>query len=146
VRQVFVLVLASVLLAGCGGGGGKRLSRQEYASKADAVCSRYNREITAIKQPSDLAGLGKSLDKLLVSFDRAVADLHRLKPPQSERATADQWVAQIETLESDLKSIRDNAKSKDAQGVQAAGRMAQEHNRRGNALAAKLGMKVCSKG
>jgi hypothetical protein len=146
VRQAsfLALTLALVLAAGCG--GGKRLSRQQYASKADAICSRYNREITALKQPSDLAGLGKSLDKLLASFDRAINDLRGLKPPQNEQATADRWVAQVETLESDLKTIRDRAKKNDLQGVQAAGRKAQGHNSRGNALAKQLGMKVCAQG
>jgi hypothetical protein len=145
VRRASFLLLALAFAAGCGGGGGKRLSREEYASKADAICSGYNREITALKQPASLTELGKSLDQLLASFDRAVKDLHRLKPPQSEQATAARWLAQIETLESDLKVIRDKAKSNDLQGVQAAGRKAQQHNRRGNELAGKLGTTVCSK-
>jgi hypothetical protein len=147
VRQAsfLALTLALVVAAGCGGGS-KRLSRQQYASKADAICSRYNREITALKQPSDLAGLGRSLDKLLESFDRAIKDLKGLKPPQNEQATADRWIAQIETLESDLKTIRDRAKSNDLQGVQAAGRKAQGHNRRGNELAKQLGTTACAQG
>jgi hypothetical protein len=144
VHRAFFVLLALAVAAGCGGSG-KRLSRQEYASKADAICSGYNREITAIKQPSSLAGLGKSLDQLLVSFDRALKNLHRLKPPQNEQATADRWLAQIEALEKDLKAIRDRAKSNDLQGVQGVGRKAQQDNGRGNELAGKLGMTVCSK-
>jgi hypothetical protein len=145
-RASLLVVALAVVLTGCGGGGGERLSRQQYASKADAICTRYNREITALKQPSSLADLGKSLDKLLQSFDRASKDLGALMPPENEQATADKWVAQIKTLESDLKAIRDNAKSNDMQGVQAAGQKAQQHNGRSNALAKQLGMKVCAKG
>jgi hypothetical protein len=146
VRRASLVLLVLAVAAGCGGGGGKRLSRQEFASKADAICSGYNRELTALKQPSSVAELGTSLDHLLVSFERARKDLSRLKPPENEQATVDQWLAQLEILEGDLKAVRDKAKSNDVPGVQAAGRKGVEDNRRRNRLAAKLGMTVCSQG
>jgi hypothetical protein len=147
VRQASLLAVALVVVvaAGCGGGD-KRLSRQQYASKADSVCTRYNRQIRAVQRPSSLPDLGRSIDKLLPSFERALADLRRLKPPESEQATATRWLAQVDRLEGDLKAVRDQAKRNDLQGVQAAGQRGARDNDRGNALAAKLGMTVCSKG
>jgi hypothetical protein len=147
VRQASLLAVALVvvLAVGCGGGD-KRLSRQQYASQADAVCSKYNREIRAIQRPSSLPDLGRSIDKLLPSFARAIADLHRLKPPENEQATATRWLADIDKLKGDLKAVRNRAKRNDLPGVQAAGQKGARDNDRGNALAAQLGMTVCSKG
>jgi hypothetical protein len=147
VRQASLLALALTIVAAAGcGGGDKRLSRQQYASQADAVCSRYNREISAVERPSSLPALGESIDKLLPSFDRALKDLHRLKPPESEQATSTRWLAEVDSLKGDLKAVRDRAKKNDLPGVQSAGQKGARDNDQGNALAAKLGMTVCSKG
>jgi hypothetical protein len=93
-------VLVTLLAAGCGSGGGSsngsgggdRLSRSDYAAKADA------------------------------------------------------WLAQSEVLKHDLQEMRDKAKAKDLKGVQEAFARASANDKQGNRLAAKLGMKVCSKG
>ena len=61
------------------------------------------------------------------------------------REFADQWLAQVENLKGDLKEIRDKAKSKDMQGVQAVVPQATQHNKKANQLATQLGMTVCSK-
>ena len=42
--------------------------------------------------------------------------------------------------------MRDKAKAKDLKGVQEAFARASANDKQGNRLAAKLGMKVCSKG
>ncbi|MDX6401541.1 MAG: hypothetical protein QOF27_2147 [Gaiellaceae bacterium] len=138
--------MALVLLPGCGGGGGggTPLTKEEYASKADAICGKYNQQTKSLGNPSNLSGLAKVADKTLSILDKAIADLKKLKPPASEKATADQWMTQVENLKSDLAEIRDKAKANDTPGVQAVLPKAQDHNSKSNELASRLGMSVCN--
>ncbi len=144
-RRAVFLVLALVLLAGCGGGGSKRLSREEYISKADGICGKYNQQTKALANPSNLTELAAVADKTLPILDNALKDLRKLKPPVDEQATVDKWLDQVANLKGDLKDIRDKAKSNDMRGVQAVVPKAQEHNNRSNQLATQLGLKVCNK-
>lgn len=143
--MVPVVVLLIAVGAGCGGGS-KALSRQEYASKADAICGKYNEQVKAFAHPSNLADLAKATDKALPILDRAMVDLRKLKPPKDEEKIVGQWLGQVENLKGDLLEIRDKAKNNDLQGVQAVVPKAQDHNKRSNELAAELGMSVCNKG
>lgn len=143
-RQATFLILAIVLAAGCGGGGGERLTKQEYASKADAICAKYNREVKKLDNPTNLSELARVADQTLPFLDAAISKLEKLSPPASEQAKADQWLSQVENLKEDLAEIRDRAKDKNMQAVQAVVPKAEEHNRRSNALATELGMTVCN--
>jgi hypothetical protein len=139
-------VLAIALLAGCGGngGGGERLSREEYASQADEICGKYNKQVKALENPSNLSELATVSDKSIPILENAIRDLRELKPPADEQATADEWLDRVETLKGDLEKIRDRAKDDDLEGVEAVVPVAQEHNDRSNELATQLGMHVCN--
>lgn len=146
-RRASLLLLTVLLAAGCGGGGGssERLTRADYASKADAICGKYNQQTKALANPSSLSDLADVADKTLPILDNALNELRDLKPPTSEQATADQWLAEVEKLKGDLKEIRDKANDNDMKGVQAVVPKATEHNNRANQLATELGMTVCNK-
>jgi chromosome segregation ATPase len=145
VRQALFLLMAIALVAGCGGGGGgTRLTKEEYASKADAICGKYNRQVTDLSNPQNLSELEKVADQTLSILANAITDLKKLNPPASEQAKADQWLSQVENLKEDLTEIRDGAKDQDMKAVQAVLPKAEEHNRRSNALATELGMTVCN--
>jgi hypothetical protein len=146
VRRASILLLTVVVAAGCGGNaGGKRLTREEYAQKADAICAKYNEQTRKLQNPTSLSELAKVADDTLPILDSAVSDLRKLKPPSDEQPTADQWLGQIENLKGDLQEIRDKAKSNDMQGVQAVVPKATQHNAKANQLATQLGMNTCNK-
>ncbi|HEY8776166.1 MAG TPA: hypothetical protein VIM33_06745 [Gaiellaceae bacterium] len=145
-RRALPIALAlAFLLPGCGGGSGKPLTKAEYASKADAICGKYNEQITSFANPKNLSDLAKVSDKTLSILDQAIGDLSKLQPPASEKALSDQWLAQVGNLRDDLQEIRDKAKADDIQGVQAVVPKATDHNSKSNALASQLGMSVCNK-
>jgi hypothetical protein len=137
--------LAVAVLPGCGGGGGKALTKEEYAAKADAICAKYNQQTKSIGNPANLSDLAKVADRTLPILDNAISDLSKLTPPASEKAIADQWLEQVKNLKNDLGEIRDKAKANDMQGVQGVVPKAQDHNSKSNALASQLGMSVCNK-
>jgi hypothetical protein len=146
VRRAALFVLAVVvLLPGCGDGNGTPLTKEEYASKADAICGKYNEQIKSFANPKNLSDLAKVADKTLPILDQAIGDLDKLQPPASQRALADQWLTQVRGLKGDLQEIRDKAKTGDMKGVQAVVPKATDHNAKSNELASQLGMSVCNK-
>ncbi len=145
-RRASLIALALVfLLPGCGGGSGKPLTKAEYASKADAICGKYNQQIKSFANPKNLSDLAKVADKTLPILDQAISDLSKLEPPASEKALSDQWLTQVKSLKDDLQEIRDKAKAGNMQGVQAVVPKATDHNAKSNTLAGQLGMSVCNK-
>jgi hypothetical protein len=145
-RRVTLIALALVfVLSSCGGGNGKALTKEEYASKADAICGKYNQQTKALATPKNPSDLAKLADDTLSILDQAIKDLGKLHPPASEKALSDQWLAQVKNLKGDLQEIRDKAKSGDMQAVQSVLPKAQEHNSQSNQLATQLGMSVCNK-
>lgn len=144
-RRAYALVLASVLLAGCGGSSGSRLTRDQYASKADAVCQKYKQKADALSSPKTLPELANLADRLLPLLRDARGELRALRPPAAEEATAKAWLDQFDVTIDDVEKIRDKAKAGDRAGVGAAAVPAQRHDQHANELAAQLEMTVCSK-
>jgi hypothetical protein len=147
VRRASPLLLAVALLAGCGGSGsgGRRLTRDDYAKQADAICSKYKQKTDALSRPATLPDLADVADQVLPLLDDARGELRALRPPQHEEATANAWLDEFDVIIDDVKKIRDEAKKNDRAAVQAAAAPALQHDQHANDLAAQLGMTVCSK-
>jgi hypothetical protein len=144
-RAALIALALVVLLPGCGGASGKPLTKENYASKADAICGKYNQQVKLLANPKNLSDLAKVADKTLPILDHAISDIRKLEPPASEKALSDQWLTQVRGLKDDLQEIRDKAKAGDMQGVRAVVPKATDHNSKSNALAGQLGMSVCNK-
>ena len=137
-------LLVAVLVAGCGGGGGARLSRTEYAKQADKICSTYNAKLNALPQPKSQAELAAFVGKAVPLVSDASDRLAELKPPQDEQRIADSWNRANSDIVRALQGLRDAAKAKDNAKMQtelAAGNKANAH---ANTLAKTLGMNACS--
>jgi hypothetical protein len=136
-----------VLLAfgtGCGSGGEKRLSKEEYARRADAVCGRYNAATRGLGSPTSMPALAKVAAASLPHLDRTIRDLRTLKAPEEEETAAGAWVRQLSLLRGDVVRIRDRARANDAKGVQSVVPAATRRNERFAQLATQLGMTVCN--
>ena len=107
------LVLTILVLAGCGGttgSGSPSRSREEYTSKADAICREYYRRTDAIVADT-FSELAPALDKVLPILDKALGEVHGLEPPESEQATVDQWLRLSDKVRADMKEMRDKARA-----------------------------------
>jgi hypothetical protein len=86
-RWILPLICSgAVLLAtGCGGsgsGGGDRLSKPEFRSRANQICRDLNR-----KEQPDLGATSKAgIDRNLARLDSALSDLARVNPPAADEA------------------------------------------------------------
>jgi hypothetical protein len=146
VRRASTLLLAIFVLGGCGSSGssGQRLTRDEYAKQADAICSKYKQKTDALSRPATLPDLANVADQVLPLLDDARGELRDLRPPQNEEATANAWLDEFDVIIDDVKKIRDAAKKNDGAAVQAAAGPALQHDRHSNDLASQLGMTVCN--
>jgi len=146
VRRASLLLLAIALAAGCGGSSsGQRLTREQYAAKADAICSKYKQKTDALSRPATLSELADVSDQVLPLLHDAQKELRRLRPPQNEEATANAWIDEFDVIVADVERIRDAARKKDTEAVQAAATPALQHDQHANNLATQLGMTVCNK-
>jgi hypothetical protein len=144
-RGLLALLLVVVLAGGCSGGGEKRLSREEFAQRADVVCRRTNRLTQPATTPTTMPGLARLAERSLPPLDRALRELRALRPPENEEPTVRAWLRQLRLLRAKAVRIRDRAQANDARGVQTAALAAQRVNDRFHELGSRLGMAVCSR-
>jgi len=139
-----LLVGACLLLAACGSGA-KGLSKEEYAKRADVICTRFTHQTAALGGASNLKELAALASKTLPVLDRAIADLRKLDPPQDEQALAHRWLATLGRLRNDVVRIRDRSRANDLAGVGAVVPAAKRDDTESNRLAGQLGTRVCKK-
>jgi len=135
------------VLAACAGGGSKRLSRADYAKRADAICARFNRQQPSLPSLQNVTTkqVARLADRTLPLLDRTIADLRLLAPPKDEQELVDRWLASLRRLRADAVRIRNRARANDLGGVAALVRPSQRDERDTEHLAARLGTSVCSK-
>jgi hypothetical protein len=144
VRRTLTALLCVLLLAACGSSS-NRLSREEYAKRADAICRNYNEKTKSLGTPTDPKGLVKLADRTLPLLDDAVAKLRKLRPPEDEQALSNRWLASLAQLRSDVVDIRASANANDLLGVAKLVPTARRHLAHSNLLATQLGTHVCNK-
>jgi transcriptional regulator with GAF, ATPase, and Fis domain len=143
-RSILAGAAVVVLAAGCG--GEKRLSREEYSKRADAICSKYNARIKALGQPGSIRALPRYVDRALPIARKGTEELRRLEPPKDEEKTANEWLDQNDSAVGALERLRDAAKHADRSGIQAALTEAAAANRAANRFARQLGLRICAQG
>jgi hypothetical protein len=141
-----VIALVVAVMPGCGGSGAQQLTKEQFASGADAICAKGNERQKELGTPTNVAELARAADKTREILDEAISEVGKLKPPPSEQAKVDQWLAQVRVLRDDLKQIRDKAEKNDVKGLRKIGAISKAHNAKANALATDLGMSVCNQG
>jgi len=144
-RRVVLAVAVAGLAAGCGGGGG-RLSKAEYAKRADAICTKYNAKLKAVARPTGISGLPAYVDRALPLARKGDDELRALRPPKDEEKTAKEWLDQNDSVVGSMERLRDAAKKSDRAGIQTALNEASAANRTANGLARRLGLSVCAQG
>lgn len=83
-----LLIVAAIVLGGCGGGG-DRLTKEEFAAKVNQLCLDNRKKTEALGAPKGTAATVKMLRKYNALFGKMVADLKKLRPPNDEQAAVD---------------------------------------------------------
>lgn len=132
-----VLALA---IAGCGGGGG--VSKSEYVSKADAICSKYNAKIKALGNP-DPSELGKFVGKGKALASQELAELKALDRPDELKKDLDEVYGILDQEIAKFDDLQAAAEKQDAAAITKAVGELDKLDKRSEVIAKKIGMKAC---
>lgn len=148
-RAFRLLVLpgcATVLLAGCGGGSGTRLSRADYVRQADAICARYDARQTQLGSPKSVADLVRFSAKLKPLQQSETKELRALKAPDALKDDADAAYDTFDASAEKLGQLGTAAKAGDTKQITDIANQGASLSRKASGLAGRLGLKVCGKG
>jgi hypothetical protein len=141
-----VAALGVVLAAGCGGGGGERLGRDEYAARADAVCREAVTERRGLPTPTAIADVPAYVERALPILDGARTQLRKLKPPKDLDVRVSDWFDALANERDALQDLGRAASDGDRKRVAELSAAAAENDRRARSLARAMGLVGCSNG
>ena len=139
------LLLAAVLTLGACGGDG-RLSQEEYQEKGNAICSKYERQIDAVPEPSggSAQDIVQYVTKVEPLAQKQVDEIRELEPPEDDQETHDEMIREAERT---LDAIRDLGKAAEANDPASAREAVEQGESAGDnadALAEQLGLDACA--
>jgi acyl-CoA reductase-like NAD-dependent aldehyde dehydrogenase len=150
-----VAVLA-VAAAGCGGGGGEPLSKQELIKRGDAICTKYRKKNQQLndeapaKNPTDPSATDAQvkasapiLEKLADNLRAARDEFAALEPPADVESDWQNTLDDIDHLASKLDDAAAAARQLDRQRVVNEYGEILRLNRRISTFEADYGFKVC---
>ena len=137
---VALVALVASVLAACGDGG-KKLSPQEYISKADAICksANANRPRTPIGRATQ-----KDAERAADFRESLRKQLNDLKPPSALAGRVSEYDALTKQIVSGVRKEGEQLKRKDFRAVLASQLDVSQLVNRRSKLATQIGFKVCS--
>jgi hypothetical protein len=100
-------IFSLIVLAGCGGKG-KPLTHAQFAAKANALCSEYNKKIAVLPEPKSLKEGASMIEEMIPIYEKLVSDVKKLNPPVDEAAKVKRVIA---LGEEQLSLLKDYAKA-----------------------------------
>jgi hypothetical protein len=135
-------LIASVLVAGCGGGDSGS-SSADFVADGNQICKEDNAKFRALEKSGSPADVRDFLDKLVPLLDEDLARLKGLTPPSDKADVYDAWISDLEqTTESAHKA--QGASSSDAATAMLKGNLAID--KQADAKAKELGLDECLTG
>ena len=147
--RVSVAALAGVLVllsAGCGGGDGERLSKEEFQTQANAICAKYQKQIDAIGAPSSLDEIPDLISQILPILNKEIDEISALDPPEELQSDFDKMLAATDRTKAAADDLSEAAKAGDQAGVQQALEEGNAASKEADDLAANLGLQDCNTG
>jgi hypothetical protein len=137
-----LLLSVLLLVAGCGGG----LSKKELVAKADAICTRVNKQVAKEPDPKTTKDLERLAKRTVEISDPALDDMDALKPPSDLESDFKKFVAILRKQRDLTKEIGAAAGKGDTAAIQKVGAKAQKAQDEYRRLTGKIGFKECGGG
>jgi len=138
------IIAAAAALAGCAGEADERLSREEFAEQATAICARAEERLSALREPENVAEVeGYARDAQAITQE-GVDDLGGLEPPEELEEAFARYLQQADEVVALLGELEDAAAAGDeAEARRLSARIAQAAEARAAAEAA--GIPACER-
>jgi hypothetical protein len=143
-RTLGLALLVGCLAAGCGGGGGDRLSQEEFQQQANAICEKYDKKIRALGSPQSPADIPAYVQKGVPLLRQGIAELRALNPPADVEDDYNRMLDETTKAIPAAEKLADAAKRNDAEAVQDALKEGQEADSASDELASKLKLDGCA--
>lgn len=146
-RLALLLSFASgvILAAGCGGeGGGDRLTRDEFVSRAEEICEEYDGRIEEIPEPESEEQLGEYTDELVQIVEEGVAEFRELRPPEELQDEYDRWMESNEEAVDAARELDQAVEEGDAGRLTEIQAEAEQKEEEADELARDLGLEECA--
>ena len=141
---VAALVGVLVLLAGCGGGGETRLSREEFESQGNAICAKYQKQLQAVGNPSSIDEIPDLVDQAVAILNREIAEIAALKPPADMQTEFDALIDASNNTKAAADDLSQAAKDGDRAAVQKALDEGKAASEKADQIATQLGLDSCT--
>ncbi len=154
----YAALAALVLLAAGCGSSAKRLSKDEFITKADGICGAAQKGIPRIPaslgknfdpataSTERLAAFGTYLQGVLTVFRNEVRELRKLHPPKDFQASYDSVLDLLDEGVKEGGEASAAARSGERAKVQAKLTESDDHFGSANKIARDYGLKVCGAG
>ena len=139
-RAVFAVVL---LAAGCAGGG-DALSREEYLTRANAICRDYHARINRVPRADTEAGFVRYLDRTLPLAREQVDKIAELEPPEDMQAEVDKMLADVRSLYALAGELREATKERQRNRVADIIERSNQVGARADSRARAIGLRDCA--
>ena len=135
--------------AGCLGGGSAgtsqaTLTRAEFTSRAEQICTSYTKQISSLPVPSDLAGLAQQGERAVGLEQQELQELRALNPPPEQADQVNDMLDAIEQAIADGHDLIDAARVGKRKAVNDAVSSLQGHLETANELAKELDLGTCA--
>jgi hypothetical protein len=146
---VFAVAALALLAGGCGSKG-KRLSKAEFVSQANAICATYEKRVQSRMagiSAGDEKQLAGSIEKVLPVIRQGNDELRSLKPPASLQGSFNRWMGIAVAEVAAAKKLHDALGKNDLPATQAAFTELQTKDAAQDRLARQdLGLTGCASG
>jgi hypothetical protein len=134
-----------LLVAGCGGGGGdNRLTSEQLANRADAICAQYAQRVNALQGPGSLAELTAYAQAAHRALAEGLTGLQKLRPPADEETQYASWVATGARALRRIDELEQAAEKMDQLTIARLVASTKREDDESDRLAKKLGMVECA--
>ena len=139
-------MLAVALAAGCGGGGSSndKLTRHEFAQKADAICADYNEQTAKLENPKSYDEIVAYAQKLEQLAGDAVGKFKALNPPDDERANWKAFARNGDQLVAAAKQLEQAGKKKDTAALARILTQSRKRSDESHRIGAAMGAPACA--
>ncbi len=140
------LALIVAFLAGCGGGGGgERLTKEQFLEQADAICADFEAKLDELPDPQNLEELIALAGEAQPIAAEGVARVRALNPPEELEADVDAWLDLNEENVQRIEDLREAGEAGDEERVREIATGGSENEQKADALAKKIGLSDCAR-